>query len=563
MEYKFFPCSIGVRCDAKDKCVIASINSKGQKRIKTNKVKNHFLFSNILFVRGILYFLYSIIAFFTTFDEVVVDDITLSEKEEKVKIKSIIFSAVIIGLCVVVWVILLGVLPAKLSFLILGYENFALLRNFVIALLKIALIYCLFILIRIVPSIVELFKFNGACNLLQQKNRQEEIKNRNNLHYPLNFLNFIVFSFLFSVFMITLIGVSVHVLANWLINLVIFLICVSLSYEFLNLLNKSTKFKKICIVTSILVVSKPNTTHIELARSAYFEQNSYREIKNKMKENEIALSLVRSEMETKLQRVNKNETSDIDWIIATVLDKNRAEIRLVRSVSEKEYRDIMKATEERAKGKPLSAIFGFVDFYGLRFCVNKKVLTPRMETELLVEDALKEIKKHKKAKVLDLCTGSGAIAVCLAKFSDAEVSAIDISKPAIELAKLNAKTLGVKVTFLQSDLFAELKKKQKYDIIVSNPPYIRSLDIEGLDVEVKNYDPRLALNGGDDGLDFYKKIIKEAPLHLNRNGVVLFEIGKGQYSQVKKIFENQGFANVKGIKDYNKIYRIVKAEWKK
>jgi len=563
MEFKFFPCGVGVRCDTKDKSVIASINSKGQKRIKSNKVKNHFLFSKIPFIRGILFFIYGIIAFFTTFDEVVLDDITLSEKEEKAKIKNIIFSAVIVGLCVVIWVVLLGFLPSKLSFLILGYDNFEFLRNFIIAILKIVLIYILFVLIRVVPSIVDLFKFNGACNLLQCNNKGEEIKKKDNLHYPLNFLNFIVFSFLFSVFVITLVGVSVHILANWLINLTIFIVCIGLSYEFLNLLCKSKKFKKICVITSVLVVSKPNTTHIELARSACLEQNSYKEMKSKMKENEIALSLVRSEMETKLQRVNKNEESDIDWIIATVLDKNRAEIRLVRSVSEKEYRDIIKATEERAKGKPLSAIFGFVDFYGLRFAVNKKVLTPRMETELLVEDTLKEIKKIRKAKVLDLCTGSGAVAICLSKFSDAEVSAIDISKPAIEIAKQNAKALGAKVNFIQSDLFVELKKKQKYDIIVSNPPYIRSLDIEGLDIEVKNYDPRLALDGGDDGLDFYKKIIKEAPLHLNKNSVVLFEIGKGQYSQVKKLFEKEGFVNVKGIKDYNKIYRIVKAEWKK
>ncbi len=563
MEYKFFPCSVGVRCDAKEKCAIASINSRGQKRVSLNRAKNDALFYKLPFLRGILFFIYGLVAFFSTFDEVFVDDITLTEKEEKSKRKKIIVSAIFVGLSVVFWIVMLGYVPAKLSFLIIGYHSSLVLRNLVIAMLKVTIMFVLFLLLRFVPGMSELYKFNGACNILQMSGGEQKLDKKKNLHMPLNFLNFAVFSFFFSNFMVTLIGVSVHVIANWLINFGIFVICTSLSYEVLYLMQKFGKIKKLCLVTSFLVVAKPNITHLELARSAYLELNTHKEIKTKMKEEGIALSLVKSEMETKLLKSGNVEASDIDWIIATVLDKNRAEIKLVRSISEKDYREIMKATEERAKGKPLSAIFGFVDFYGLKFNVNKKVLTPRMETELLVEETLKQIAKIKKCKVLDLCTGSGAIAICLAKFSSAETTAIDISKPALETAKENAKNIGVKVNFVQSDLFSELKKKQKYDIIVSNPPYIRSLDIEGLDVEVKNYDPRLALDGGEDGLDFYKKIISQATNHLNKNGQILFEIGKGQFTQVKKLLEKEGFANVKGIKDYNKIYRIVKAEWKK
>ena len=277
----------------------------------------------------------------------------------------------------------------------------------------------------------------------------------------------------------------------------------------------------------------------------------------------IPLSLLRSEMESRLNKNGKAEKSDIDWIIATVLHKNRAEIKLIKSVSEKDYHEIIKKAEERAKGKPLSAIFGFVEFYGLKFSVNKKVLSPRMETEILVENVLLETKKHKKTKILDVGTGSGAIAISIAKFSDAEVSAIDISKGALETAMDNAKDIGVKVNFLQSDMFTGLKKKQKYDIIVSNPPYIRSLDIEGLDVEVKNYDPRLALDGGNDGLDYYRTISVDAPKHLNKNGKLFLEIGKGQFTSVKKLLEKSGFSDVQGIKDYNRIIRVVKAVWKK
>ena len=186
-----------------------------------------------------------------------------------------------------------------------------------------------------------------------------------------------------------------------------------------------------------------------------------------------------------------------------------------------------------------------------------------METEILVENVINETKNFKKCKVLDIGTGSGAISISVAKFSGAEVTAVDVSKSALEVAKQNAKDLDAKVTFIQSDLFSQLKKKQKYDIIVSNPPYIRSLDIEGLDGEVKNYDPRLALDGGDDGLDFYRRISAEAKEHLTKGGKIFFEIGKGQFTQVKNILAKNGFEDIKGIKDYNKIYRIVKAEWKK
>jgi len=558
MENKFFPCSIGVRCDGKGKYAVASINSKGQKRVRSDRTHNKGLFCTIPFVRGVLFFVYGLISFFSSFDDLFFDDITMTEKEEKSKRNRIIIASIFIGFVVVFWLVILGYVPAKLSFLIIGHSPSVILRNFVIALTKVLLIFCLLLLLRLFPPMIELYKFNGACNVMRNG-----VAEKKDLHYGLNLLNFVVFSFLFSSFVITLVGVQVSIFANWLINLGIFVLCESLSYEFLALISRSEKIKKLCVVTSFLVVSKPNTTHIELARSAFLELNSHKESREKMEENKVALSLVRSEMETKLKKAKNVDESDIEWIIATILGKNRTEIKLVRAVSEKEYRDIMKATEERATGKPLSSIFGFVDFYGFKFSVNKKVLSPRMETEILVEKVLEEAKKLKKAKILDIGTGSGAIAISLSLLSTSEVTAVDISKGALDTAKDNAKNLGARVNFVQSDLFAGLKKKQKYDIIVSNPPYIRTLDIEGLDREVRDYDPRLALDGGEDGLDFYRRICEQAPLHLNKNGKIFFEIGKGQYLQVKKLLEKNGFDMVKGIKDYNKIYRVVKAEWKK
>ena len=217
----------------------------------------------------------------------------------------------------------------------------------------------------------------------------------------------------------------------------------------------------------------------------------------------------------------------------------------------------MRAVDRRAKGEPLSSIFGFVDFYGLRLEVNKKVLSPRMETEILVELAIKKIKENNYKTALDLCTGSGAIGICLAKFTSVQVTGIDISNQALLVAESNATKNGVKIEFLQSDLFNELKKRNKYDIIVSNPPYIKSQDILSLDEEVKKYDPRLALDGGEDGLDFYKTIIKEAPMHLNKGGILMFELGINQFKDVQTLMKNEGYEEIEIVKDYNKIERII------
>lgn len=290
--------------------------------------------------------------------------------------------------------------------------------------------------------------------------------------------------------------------------------------------------------------------------SGAYENSNYDSFDGE-EQGKVAMSSLLAEMEIKLKNCEQVEESDIDWIIATVLNKNRAEIKLVRYVSQKEYRDIIRATEKRAKGQPLSSIFGFVDFYGLRLDVNKKVLSPRSETELLVDGALKKIREQELVEVLDLCTGSGAIAIAIAKFYPCKVSAIDVSKGALGVAQSNASKNGVKIDFILSDLFKGLKKSKKYDIIVSNPPYIRSGDIEKLDVEVKKYDPRIALDGGEDGLDFYREITLGAPRHLTKKGWLYFEVGQGQAEKVKEIMQDGGFDDIEIVKDYNKIERIV------
>lgn len=378
------------------------------------------------------------------------------------------------------------------------------------------------------------------------------------INYPLNFLNLLVNVFVFATFVISLAGINVSWILNVLINLAIFLLAIPICYECLRFAStgKWRWIKDFFMLTNFFVTITPKTTHVEVMLVAKREIENYEEFV-KADKGQIAMSALYAEMTTKLKAQDRYEESDLDWIIATVLKKNRAEIRLCRSVGAKEYREIVRACDRRAKGEPLSSIFGFVDFYGLRFDVNKKVLSPRMDTEVLVEQVIKKAGEIDAKSILDLCTGSGAIAVTLAKYTDCKIAASDISKQALAVAQQNAKNNEVKIDFFHSDLTKGLKKHAKYDIIVSNPPYIKSGDIEKLDNEVKKYDPRLALDGGEDGLDFYRRIAQEVPAKLAKKGWLFLEVGKGQADDVCALLQENGFDNVASVKDYNKIERVV------
>lgn len=203
---------------------------------------------------------------------------------------------------------------------------------------------------------------------------------------------------------------------------------------------------------------------------------------------------------------------------------------------EKEY---VQKIQKLIKGVPLQHITNIQEFMKMNFYVNKDVLIPRPDTEILVEEVIKIGKEKRNPVILDLCTGSGAIAVAIAKYlADAKIYASDISKKALKIAQINAKNNDVanKIEFINSDLFQEMKE-MKFDIIVSNPPYIRTSEIKMLDEEVQN-EPILALDGGKDGLDFYRKIVEEAYSHLKYESYLCLEIGYNQKEEVTEIIKN-------------------------
>lgn len=214
---------------------------------------------------------------------------------------------------------------------------------------------------------------------------------------------------------------------------------------------------------------------------------------------------------------------------------------------------------QRAEHIPLQQLTGEQDFMGLTFSVNEHVLIPRQDTEILVEEVLKEL--HDRMRILDMCTGSGCILLSLLHYSnDCEGLGVDLSAEALEVAGQNVlKVLTPEKAehahFLQSDLFE--KVEGKFEIIVSNPPYIASAEVEKLMPEVRDHEPRMALDGTEDGLHFYRRIIKEAGKHLVNSGMLFFEIGYDQGQAVSELMRAGGYREVQVVQDYAGLDRVV------
>ncbi len=236
--------------------------------------------------------------------------------------------------------------------------------------------------------------------------------------------------------------------------------------------------------------------------------------------------------------------------------RNSLFLRPDLTVSEEKSQEYLEAVRRRCTKIPLQHITGVQEFMGLEFSVNEHVLIPRQDTEVLVEKVLSDIKNIPSVTVLDMCTGSGCIAISIAKLSDnAQVSAADISEKALQKAKENNQKNGTAVQLIHSDLFEKIEGT--FDVIVSNPPYIRTAVIQELMEEVKDHDPWIALDGHEDGLDFYREITKEAKKHLNPEGKIYYEIGFDQGADVQKILEQNGFRDIHILKDLSGNDRVV------
>ena len=233
-----------------------------------------------------------------------------------------------------------------------------------------------------------------------------------------------------------------------------------------------------------------------------------------------------------------------------------------RTVSEENADRYIDCIRQRAAHIPLQHITGEQEFMGYPFCVNEHVLIPRQDTEILVEEAIQIMRP--KMKILDMCTGSGCIVLSILKMckekyymTDLQGIGADVSEEALKVARENSRRLEVPVTWIQSDLFAKIPEEEKYDVIVSNPPYIETAVIDTLQEEVRLHDPYIALDGKEDGLYFYRRIISEADKYLKPQGKLMFEIGCDQAEAVEELMKNAGYEQITVKKDLAGLDRVV------
>ncbi|MDR1433717.1 peptide chain release factor N(5)-glutamine methyltransferase [Candidatus Endomicrobiellum devescovinae] len=253
--------------------------------------------------------------------------------------------------------------------------------------------------------------------------------------------------------------------------------------------------------------------------------------------------------------------SDAEVLLSFVLQTKRSQLPLLRSQkpTDKQILQYENYVLKRSNRKPAAYIIGVADFMGFEFKVDKNVLIPRPETEILVEVALKIAKEKNKKPILDLCTGSGCIAISLAKLGIFEdIVASDISVNALSIAKENALINNAfNIKFIESDIFEKIPDC-KFDMIVSNPPYVTEYEYANLEPELK-FEPKNALTAQDDGLFFYKEIAANTTKYLNSNGYIILELNSNKAEDIRQIFLDNKYTDIEIINDYSGLPRILKA----
>lgn len=436
------------------------------------------------------------------------------------------------------------------------------------------------LIISLIPSLKRVFMYHGAehktisCYEKGDELTVENVRGCTRVHDRCG----TTFLFLVMIVSILVFSLANLVVAQWLytgtrldgvlrvaFKLLLLPVVAGVSYEILRLLSKTKNkifwiFKAPGLLLQRLTTREPDDKMIECAIVA-FKTVLEMEQDPSIPERTFATA---GKMSALLKSVKKRfavaniEEDEAEWIFALTLNIPKSAVtgdeRIVKLAQAKQ---IIKIADERLTGRPLWYIIGDTDFCGYKIKVDERVLIPRPETEELAMMAVASLEEGQS--VLDLCTGSGAIAVAVYKESEkrgkkVQVTAVDISEDALTLAKENAEQNGADIRFLQSDLFTRIRGR--FDVIVSNPPYIPSAEIETLQREVKDFEPRLALDGGADGLDIYRKIAEDAFKYLNRGGMLLLEVGEGEAEKVSKMFKGSAYTII--VKDFNGVDRYVK-----
>lgn len=444
---------------------------------------------------------------------------------------------------------------------------------------RLIIFICYILLTLVSKSIRDTYCYHGAehktisCYEYGMELTPENVKKCSRVHDRCG----TTFMFFVMVVSIVVFSLANYLVADWihfengtinfalrlLLKLVLLPIVAGISYEILKLLAKIQSpvvlpLKAPGLLLQLLTTREPTEEMIECAIVAFkkvLDMDSDPDSPEKTFATETKLSKLSALMKKQFEEKQIDE-SDAEWILSLTLNVPRSKLSEERVVTRSECRKVLDVFEERLTGKPLWYIYGNTEFYGYKINVDERVLIPRPETELLVQQAIRTVEEGDK--VLDLCTGSGAIAIAIAceaaKDKNVSVTAADISEDALEVARENARYNKANVNFVKSDLFDSVRGR--FNLITANPPYIKTADIETLQREVRNHEPHIALDGGADGLNFYRRIAEKLPRYLVHGGMLIMEVGEDQAQDVLKIFSKCDYAMV--VKDLEGKERIVK-----
>ena len=452
-----------------------------------------------------------------------------------------------------------------------GFHFSVVAKNFIEGGFKILVFVGYILLISLMKDVRRLFMYHGAehktiaCYEKDLPLTPENARTCSRIHDRCG-TTFMVFVIVISILVFAAVeaifgayGISVERIWRVLLKIALLPVVAGLSYELLKALAKTDSkivlpLKWPGMLLQKITTREPDDEMLEVAITAFnkvMEMDADPTIPPQKFMSAKKRKDITEEVKRQLKAAGIDEDAEAEWIVSLTLGIKRSEVYSDAVVTPKNADKVYKLLKERLTGRPLWYCVGDTEFYGYKIKVDERALIPRPETEELVEHALKTLDETKT--VLDLCTGSGAIAVAIAKKSGAKVTASDISLKALELAEENAEMNGAELEFIKGDLFENLQGR-KFDVIVTNPPYVKRGDIDKLQREIREFEPVLALDGGEDGLEFYKRIAAEAKEHINAGGYLFAECGEDQANDVASMFENAEI-----IKDINGKDRIVKA----
>ena len=551
-------------------------------------------FSRLPFIRGVLNFVSSLVdgnrVLMRSADVCMPDDEQPSKAEKWFQEKwKVDFSGVVSFIAVLIGILLAVAIFIALPQFFTGFLPFdktstgieSLWFNLIEGGIRLLIFIAYILLISLIPSLKRVFMCHGAehktitCYESGKLLTVENVRDCSRVHDRCG----TTFLFLVMIVSILVFSLANVLVAGWLytgndkldsllrilFKVLLLPVVAGVSYEILRLLSKTKNkffliFKWPGLLLQRLTTREPEDGMIECAIAAFItvlNMDQDPAIPTRSFAIGGKMSVLLKCVKDRFAQVNIDE-EDAEWIFALSLNIPKSAVATEeRVIKTSQAKKIFKIVDERMTGRPLWYIIGDTDFCGYKIKVDERVLIPRPETEelaMMVVNAAED-----GFSVLDLCTGSGAIAIAVQKEArkrgvHLKVTATDISAEALELAKENAELNEADIRFIQSDLFTRLRGR--FDIIVSNPPYIPSATIDTLQREVKGFEPRLALDGGEDGLDIYRKIALDASKYLNRDGTVMMEVGEGEAEAVVKMFKNTAYSMI--VKDFNNVDRYVK-----